>query len=81
VIFIVRQLSFHELIAPRLAVIGEIKEMNYVMLLFLYRLPAKVNNLSQPKGFMIRFPAMSNKDGVRGRKRTELEFCGVLNER
>lgn len=79
-VFIVRQLSFHELIASRLAVIGEIKEMNYVMLFFLHGLPAKINNFSQPKCFMICFPTMSNKDGVCGWKRAELEFCGVLNE-
>ena len=48
-----------EVIRARLAIVGEIKNVEHVMLLLLDHLPAEVHNRLQTDGLMVLFPAMA----------------------
>lgn len=55
--------------------------MNYVRLLFLNCLPAKIDDAADPKSFMVFFPTMPDEDWIRGGQRNELELCRTRTER
>lgn len=50
--------------------------MNKVRFLLENGLPAEINDRLQAEDFVVFFPAMTNKDGIRSRKWTHLKFCG-----
>ena len=73
-ILIVGELVFHQLISPRLAVVWEIEEVDYVVFLLLDYLPAVIDDLVKSEGFMIGLPAGSNKNWICSWERDKLEL-------
>lgn len=53
--------------------------MDKVRFLLENGLPAEIDYRLQAEDFMVFFPAMTNKDGVRSGQRTHLKFCGYGN--
>lgn len=63
-IFVVRELAFHEGFARRLSVIRKVEEVNHVGLLLLHCLPAEVNDAPEAEDFMVLLPTVSDKDRI-----------------
>lgn len=71
---IIGQLSLHQLPSPRLSIIGEVEEMDEIRFLFLYSVPAKVDDVFEAEDRVILFPAFALENRVRFREWNELEF-------
>lgn len=63
-ILIVSQLIFEKLIAPCFSIIGEIEEVDDVVLLLLDGLPANIDDFVKSEGFMVGLPARPYKDWI-----------------
>lgn len=59
-VFIIRKLSLHELIARRLAIVREIEQVDEVGLLALYGLPAEVDDGGEAKRGVVFLPSVAD---------------------
>ena len=71
---VIGDLVLHDMVKPRLAIVGKVEQMDHVLLLMLHPVPAVVDDLLDTESFMVFFPTMSNKDGIRLRKWHELKL-------
>ena len=76
-VLVIGDFALHEGCTRCFAVVREIEEVYHVRLLPQHGLPAEVNNALEAEGFMVLFPTMPDKNGVRLRKRFKLKFCDV----
>lgn len=72
---VVGDFAADELRAGRLAVVGEVEQVDHSRLLLLHGLPAKVDDALQPEGLVVLLPAVPDQNRVRLGERLELELC------